>query len=143
MSNITNAETCALEAPKSEKGRGARAFFWSPKGFTLVELMIVVVVVFVVAAVLYADEARKRADSDALTYIRELHPDWTELHAVCQSSDSDNDGYVSCTVAAKDSAGSPRDLPLECRHSIFLDYARGCRPMRAIINTRGVGYDQR
>jgi len=129
----------------------SRAFFGSPRGFTFVEMMIVIIIVGVFVSILgvgcssclYADEARKRADSDALNYIRELHPDWTDVHAVCQSTDSDHDGYVSCTVAAKDSAGSPRDLPLECRHSVFFNYSRGCRPVRAIINTRGVGYDQR
>lgn len=127
------------------------AFFGSSRGFTLVEMVIVIIIVYVFVSVLgvgctsylYADKARKRADSDALNYIRELHPDWTDVHAVCQSIDSDGDGYVACTAAAKDSAGSPRDLPLECRHSVFFNYARGCRPMRAIINTRSVGYDQR
>lgn len=129
------------------------AFFGRGKpGFTLVEVMIVVVIVVVFlsaitgvfSSCLYTDTARERADGDAISYVRDLHPDWTEVRAVCQSTDSDGDSYVSCTIAAKDAAGIPRDLAVECRHSVFLDYARGCRPMRTIINTRGVGgYDQR
>jgi hypothetical protein len=112
------------------------------KGFTLGELMIVVLSVFVFASVIVADKARKRAEYDATNYIHELHPEWTEIRAVCQSTDSDGDGYVSCTATAKGSADALRELPLECRHSVFFNYARGCRPLRVVVNTRS-GYEQR
>ena len=116
-------------------------------GFTLAEMMIVFVIIVIFGTIVsagcqscgYADEARNRSNNDALAYVRELHPNWTEVRAACQSTDSDNDGYVSCTIVAKRPDGSEtQDEGIECRHSVYFDYARGCRPMRVLMNGRGM-----
>jgi len=128
-----------LDDDEPKKFIGART---GQTGFTVIELLIVMVVIFIFAAAIgggfsscaYADEARARADHDAVMHIRTLHPSWTEVHSTCQATDSDGDGYVTCSIAAKNSAGAEVEEPLECRHSVFFDYSRGCRPMRTIMN---------
>lgn len=65
----------------------------------------------------------KMGSGDAPTYARE----WAEKHysgeyseVECQSSDSDDDGYVSCTVFFKkpeaSDSRSPDPIAIECAH---------------------------
>lgn len=116
----------------------------SKSGFTLVELMIVLVIVCIVISLFascdaitgFAGERRLRAENDAKTYVRELHPTWTNTRALCQSTDSDNDGYVTCTVISTVNGTNTPEEGIECRASVYFDYARGCRPMRTIMRMR-------
>lgn len=113
-------------------------------GFTLVELIIVLGIVVVIgsmflncdAATGFADERRARAENDAKTYVHELHPSWTNTRALCQSTDSDNDGYVTCTVISTANGVDTPEEGIECRASVYFDYVRGCRPMRTIMRMR-------
>lgn len=82
---------------------------------------------------LTADTVRDSATSDARAYARALHPAWSRPVVLCQGTDSDGDGYVTCTVG--DGAGATEAI--ECRASVVLDYDRGCRPMRAALRSAG------
>lgn len=116
----------------------------SQSGFTLVELIIVLVVIGMIGSMFlncdavtgFAGERRARAENDAKTYVRELHPSWTNTRALCQSTDSDNDGYVTCTVISTMNGTDTPEEGIECRASVYFDYARGCRPMRTIMRMR-------
>lgn len=73
-----------------------------------------------------AGRVRPRATADARAYAAQLHPGLTRV--VCQGEDSDGDGYVTCAVG--DGAG--RTEGVECRATVWSEYDRGCRPMRAV-----------
>lgn len=47
----------------------------------------------------------------------------------CMKYDSDDDGYVSCTVSAKNQDGSVQIVPVEC--SGILSLNEGCRTPKA------------
>lgn len=77
-----------------------------------------------------ADTVRDRAETDARAYAVQMHPGMTRV--LCQGVDSDGDGYVTCTL------GDGREaVGIECRASLWMDYARGCRPMRAAVRVAG------
>jgi hypothetical protein len=80
---------------------------------------------------LWARAVRRRATADARAYAGQMHPGLTRV--VCQGDDSDGDGYVTCTVG--DGAG--RTEGVECRATVWTDYDRGCRPMRAMVRAMG------
>lgn len=112
------------------------------RGASLLEMLVFVgIVVGVVVAGLAllgngyrsasAGRVRERASSDARAYAADLYPGWTVVR--CQPTDSDGDGYVTCSVG--DGAGHVEGV--ECRASLWLDYARGCRPMRAMPRPLG------
>lgn len=109
------------------------------RGASVGEVMVLgVIVVFVFAAVtrgcdfVTADTVRERATADALKMTREVRPSWRDARATCQGVDSDGDGYVRCLVVN----GSESEA-LDCRATVWLDYARGCVPMRAVGRING------
>ena len=117
-------------------------------GFTLVELLIVIAIVCILLSIVgsafggcdaitgFARERRARAENDAKSYVQQLHPSYTNTRALCQSTDSDNDGYVTCTVISTVNGTDTPEEGIECRASVYFDFARGCRPMRTIMRMR-------
>ena len=72
------------------------------------------------------------ADSSAAQYIREMHRGWTSPAIQCQSIDTDNNGYVSCTVGD----GVNQTEAIECASYVLYSFNKGCRVMRAQIIQR-------
>lgn len=77
-----------------------------------------------------ADTIRENANTDARAHARRFHPRWSHYVADCQGVDSDGDGYVTCTIGDGDQITEA----IECRTAVVMDYQRGCRPMRSVIN---------
>lgn len=75
---------------------------------------------------LTADTVKAHAQEDARTYVRTMHPAWTTPVVDRQGVDSDDDGYVRCTVGD----GANTTEAIECRTSVVFNYQRGCAPMR-------------
>lgn len=71
---------------------------------------------------------KSRAQEDAHTYVRTIHPHWSLPVVDCQGVDSDGDGYVRCTVGD----GANFTEAIECRTSLVINYRRGCAPMRLV-----------
>jgi hypothetical protein len=79
------------------------------------------------------------APREAADFLRQLHPERT-FNVVCQQTDSDGDGYVSCTASERIAVvrmdGDPMPPPgvllaLECSSSFAC--SSGCRLQRARI----------
>jgi prepilin-type N-terminal cleavage/methylation domain-containing protein len=102
------------------------------RGFTLAELMFVVTIVSVVfvgviAASCAGPEQKNSAKKEAAQWAKELGIEYSGIS--CADYDSDNDGYVSCTIATKN--GDTK--PIECRGAYSIGH--GCRDPK--LNIRG------
>ena len=77
---------------------------------------------------LMASRVQSRAQRDACKYTSIVHPHWTHPVVLCQGVDSDEDGYVRCTVGD----GGDITESIECRTSLMVEFYRGCVPMRSL-----------
>lgn len=68
------------------------------------------------------------ASAGAARWIREIGID---AKATCASIDSDNDGYVSCSMVVTSPDGTKRIEALECADSLTLN--SGCRVPKAVV----------
>lgn len=103
------------------------------RGLTLVELMFIVAIVGIVAMCVFAascsgPEQKNAAKKEAAQWAKELGIEFTGIS--CADYDSDNDGYVSCTLAMK----SGETKQIECRGAYSIGH--GCRDPK--LNIRGV-----
>jgi len=88
-------------------------------GMTVVELMIVVIILAMILAVvgfglrscLFAPEVRANASEEAHTWVHEMYPEVPadQVHIVCQGTDTDGNGYVTCSARVGE-----EHLSLEC-----------------------------
>jgi hypothetical protein len=102
------------------------------RGYTLFELLVwvglVLAVVFVFGGILVAScSGALGIDYDAATKEAEA---WTTKMGLkgqidCARTDSDNDGYVSCTLVVKKENGDTEIVPLECAKKYAFN--SGCR----------------
>ena len=100
------------------------------RGFTLTELMGVIAIVSIVfisvlAASCSGSDQRNAAKQEAAQWAKELGLEFTG--ASCADYDSDNDGYVSCTLAMK----SGETKQIECRGAYSIGH--GCRDPKISI----------
>lgn len=84
------------------------------KGFTLIELMIVVAIIGIFLAVLIpsCSGSKEVAEQEAVQFATTML-NMKEAKASCMNKDSDSNGYVSCTVAGKIN-GNTQAMPIEC-----------------------------
>lgn len=68
----------------------------------------------------------------AMSFARSLG--MTPIGAQCMNYDSDQDGYVSCTVGLKDEHGTVSAMPIECAISLSLN--NGCRMQKPVAARR-------
>jgi len=87
----------------------------------------VCVVVFVALALWGCGRGSKSAAEDAMKqYAKEMG--WTYIGGSCTESDSDEDGYISCTANVKLTSDSPPVTQnLECDNGSILDTTGGCK----------------
>ncbi len=100
----------------------------SKSGFTLVELMIVLAIVGIIAAIVCGNVAncsgatQGNATAAMRGYMTDIYraPD---ARIQCVQRDSDGDGYVSCTGAYEDGEGKTQTVHVECAYWLN----EGCR----------------
>ena len=67
------------------------------------------------------------AEATAIAHCEKLHPD-TTCRASCQERDTDENGYVRCSVTSTPAGGEAHDLPsLECAYGKMFSWAKGCQ----------------
>jgi hypothetical protein len=103
------------------------------RGLTLAELMFIITIVGIVtmgvlAASCSGPEQKNTAKREAAQWAKELGIEYSGIS--CADYDSDNDGYVSCTIATKN--GDTKSI--ECRGVYSIGH--GCRDPK--LNIRGV-----
>lgn len=76
------------------------------------------------------------AEKLAESYANRLYPDLKGRFATCQATDTDRNGYVSCTLRIVRGDGEEELIPLECNSYLFLNFGDTCRPVSAL---RGPG----
>lgn len=108
------------------------------RGFTLIELMIVVAIIGVVIAITVGTVLRScsssgdEAAAEARKYAQSLG---LEIKGVsCTDRDTDNDGYVSCSVSHNDN-GKLEIMPVEC--AVRWGMNNGCKSPKQIVR-RGI-----
>ena len=78
------------------------------------------------------DEQQTYVENEAVTFGSSLG--LKDVRATCVSSDSDNDGYVSCTVLGKDTDGKSTTLLVECAEkAVWWQTNQGCKVAQAKV----------
>lgn len=90
------------------------------RGITLIELLIGLVVVSIVACSGEWRGSAEHAEGAARAHAKKLG--WEVKGVACAGTDTDGDGYISCTVVLEDSS----ERALECE-SGGMSYAKGCK----------------
>lgn len=106
------------------------------KGFTLIELMISVAIIGIIAIVIATlffrgcssalTGDKETAVSNMRTFAQEMG--WKMLGGTCVDTDSDGDGYISCTVSIQGGEGqAPVEKALLCASGAILARTGGCK----------------
>ena len=93
----------------------------------LIPVVIVLPVMVAVASCDLTGHTHDVAQKEADAWIKEMGLD---AKASCADTDSDLDGYVSCTLVIRSEKG-PHIEPLECAGSMTIN--KGCRAPKAVI----------
>jgi len=109
----------------------------SSRGLTVIELMIMVAIGAIIAVIIAfflrggiggatgidheaaVKEARQFANDNSMA----------DANVSCVNTDSDGDGYVSCTLSLKRADGSVQFTPIECAAKLNLN--SGCKLQRS------------
>ena len=106
------------------------------KGFTLVELLVVVatiMILIVVGTEVLGDGCcgcARGSKADATEAAKEYATDlkWEIVAISCAHSDTDNDGYISCTLRVKENPEGPAvEKYLDCASGAFGSKTGGCK----------------
>lgn len=108
----------------------------SQRGFTLIERLIVVAAISIFLTVVAGGLAAAFHfnSSVAENAAQEFNTKMYRLKnpaVSCTNGDSNNDGYVSCTVVGEDKNGQVVEKYLECAKA--LTFNSGCRPTRLVF----------
>jgi prepilin-type N-terminal cleavage/methylation domain-containing protein len=106
------------------------------RGFTLHEVLIVIVILAAIAAIslnackgctgISKDEAMKGAQ----VWAQNVKTQGSDVSVDCAKMDTDNDGYLSCTVFVRKD-GKTDVYPIECAGAF--SWNEGCRVPKAVV----------
>ncbi|MCX6714817.1 MAG: type II secretion system protein [Candidatus Uhrbacteria bacterium] len=104
------------------------------KGFTLIELMIVLAIISILAVVVggmfrgcsAVSGSKQEAMATMRTYATEMG--WKMVGGTCADTDSDGDGYISCTINVQEVEGAPPVAKaLQCASGAAISRTGGCK----------------
>lgn len=104
------------------------------RGFTLVELIIAIAVLGLIAVLVGSwltkcSSSRDEAEEEARSYAQKMG---MEIKGVsCMNLDTDDNGYVSCTLNVIEKDGKTSPVPIECASKWSFNND-GCR--EALVN---------
>ena len=90
------------------------------KAFTLAELLIVIAIIGILAAVVLSgvggacDGTKHGQEMSTLAEDTAVQMGYQEVVALCEGTDSDGDGKVSCTVTHIPPGGTRQSIPFVC-----------------------------
>ncbi len=115
-------------------------------GFTLIELMVVIAILGIAAAVVIPwlgnlgsiRGSQEKAEANARAYYAKMYDEYKSVVVSCASSDSDGDGYVSCSGrGTKTEGGDKVSLPaIQCGGGGIAAAQRGvnsCKPTVGLL----------
>lgn len=117
--------------------------FAKVRGFTLIELILVVAIIvicaMVIAPLFCSRGSSEKAEQSAREFYGKLYPDFSGIVIVCTGSDSDSDGYMTCSGRGTNDKGVKQSLPvLSCAGGGLSGFSRqtmGCKET-AIIHRK-------
>lgn len=68
-----------------------------------------------------------KAEEFAVAHVESLYPEHNVVGLSCVGTDSDGDGYVSCTVTMKAGDGPIERLDLQCARALGFTRQAGCK----------------
>lgn len=107
------------------------------KGFAVLVFLLVLVVgpAMMFRGCLFSDTIQANAEHSAHTWIGEMFPEAQDVHIVCQGTDSDGNGYVTCSARIDNER-----LNIECYDYVAFDFGNTCRETTII---QGTGFRSR
>ncbi len=111
------------------------------KGFTLIELMIVMAIISVFAVVIGSIffrgcsavfGSKQEAVANMRTYATEMG--WKMVGGTCADTDSDGDGYISCTINIQEVEGAiPVAKAIQCASGAAISRTGGCKLTQGVF----------
>lgn len=83
-----------------------------------------------------ADVTHEHANELAHQWVHEVFPadEARTAHVSCQATDSDGNGYVSCTLNIERN-GEEQLIPIECHAYVAVNWGDTCRPLVPLTMT--------
>lgn len=78
-----------------------------------------------------------RAEEFAREHVAALYPGTEVVGIVCVGTDSDGDGYVSCTATIRGDSNQTERLDLECARAIGITWQSGCKTAQPNLRYNG------
>lgn len=99
------------------------------KMWHLIAVSVLLCVLGITCSIVSREGNREQAEEAAKSFAESLYPGLRPVRVVCQNVDTDNNGYVSCTLVV----GEQSPQAIECASKFNLSFVSGCRISRMTL----------